>query len=326
MTSAADARERLAELSAGAWTYTAIGLAVELGLPELLRERAGPDALAAAAGISVPLATALADALAAGGLARRDGGGYIAEPGLAAIASGDPGEVLRADTRAGLLQMAACFDAATRGALTTGWSHTDERILQAQGTMSGAAVTFVEEQVMPRMPGMAERLDSGDGVFLDVGAGVGAISIALCLRHPRLRAVALEPFEAARELAERNIAAAGLGDRIELRDGRVEEIDSREEFDLIWLPGNFLGGDMLPDALSALHRALRPGGYVVNAVLGGGGHDERAVAARLRSVLWGGDMLDPEHVAGLLSAAGFADVIVMQPLASGLVPMLGRRA
>ena len=119
MTSAADARERLAELSAGAeggeWVRGGeVGGGREPGR--------------------------------CSGLARRDVDGYVAEPGLAAIASGAPGEVLRADTRAGLLQTAACFDAATRGELTTGWSHTDERILQAQGTMSGAAVTFVEEE------------------------------------------------------------------------------------------------------------------------------------------------------------------------------------
>jgi hypothetical protein len=69
--------------------------------------------------------------------------------------------------------------------------------------------------------------------------------------------VALAPFEAARELGERNIAAAGLGDRIELRDGRIEEIDSREEFDLIWLPGNFLGGDMLGEVTCSIRSMWR---------------------------------------------------------------------
>lgn len=51
---------------------------------------------------------------------------------------------MRAATRAGLLQMAAFFDASTRGVPDTGWTHADERILEAQGTMSAGAVDILE--------------------------------------------------------------------------------------------------------------------------------------------------------------------------------------
>jgi hypothetical protein len=323
--SVTDTRDRLAELSAAAWTYTAIGVAIELGLPSQLREPTDAASLAAAAGIPVALATSLAEALVAGGLAQRTDGGFVAEPGLVDMAVGPPAELLRADTRTGLLQMAAFFDAATRGPVQTGWQYTDQRILQAQGTMSAAAIDVLEQHVLPSMPGMLDRLDSGHGAFLDVGAGVAAISIALCRRHPRLRAVALEPLEAARRLAEPNVTDAGLAHRIEIRAERVEALESREEFDLVWLPGNFLGSDVLPGALASVHRALRPGGYVLNASLGGGGDDQRAVAARLRAVLWGGDAVDPKRIAEWLSAAGFCDIVQMPRLPSGLVPMHARR-
>jgi predicted O-methyltransferase YrrM len=321
-TTAADVRDRLAELSAAAWTNTAIGVAVELGLPELMREPAAAEALAAAAGVPVPLANSLAEALVAGGLADRVDGGFVAMPGLVELAGG---EVLQADLRTGLLQMARLYDDATRGQLATGWSHTDERILQAQGVMSAGAVDMLEARILPAMDGMLDRLDSGHGAFLDVGAGVAAVTIGLCRRHPRLRAVALEPQDAPRRLAERNVEAAGLADRIEVRSGLIEDAGDDEAFDLVWLPGNFLGPDVLPRALDAVYRALRPGGYVLNACLGGGGDDPRATAARLRAVLWGGETPAPERVAQLLEAAGFADVLLMPRLPSGLVPMQARR-
>ena len=214
-----DVRDQLAGLSAAAWTYTAIGVAIELGLPGRLREPTDAAKLANAAGIPVPLATSLAEALVAG-----TDGGFVAEPELAEMAAGPQAELLRADTRTGLLQMAALFDAATLGSIDTGWTHTDERILQAQGTMSAAAVDVLERHALPYMPGMLDRLDSGEGAFLDVGAGVAAVSIAFCRLHPLLRAVALEPFEPARRLAERNVADAGLADRLEVHDGRVEAL------------------------------------------------------------------------------------------------------
>ena len=241
------------------------------------------------------------------------------------MAAGESGNVLRAHLRSGLLQMAALYDEATRGHVRTGWAHTDERILQAQGVMSAGAVELLDTHVFPTMTGITERIDSGDAVFLDVGAGVAAVSIALCLRHPRLRAVALEPQEAPRRLAQGNVRAARLEDRVEIRPGRMEELEDEEAFDLVWLPGNFLGSDALPRAFAVAHRALRPGGHLLNACLGGGGDDVRSTAARLRAVLWGGDTVAPEHVAGLLRQAGFADVVLMDRLPSGLVPMRARR-
>jgi SAM-dependent methyltransferase len=322
---ATQARDRLADLSAAAWTCTAVGVAVELGVPALMREPSTPESLAAATGVPVALATSLAEALVAGGLAERTDVGFVAAPGLTTLAGGPSREVVRADLRSALLQMEAFFDAATRGQAGTGWAHTDERILQAQGVMSAGAVEFLERSVFPGMAGMTERLDSGAGVFLDVGAGVAAVSIALCLRHPRLRAVALEPLEAPLELARRSVADAGLADRIEIRAGRIEDLEEHEAFDLVWLPGNFLGSAALPRALAVVREALRPGGYVLNACLGGGADDQRSAAARLRAVLWGGDTVAPEHVAGLLRQAGFEDVALMDRLPNGLVPMRGRR-
>ncbi|WP_022930720.1 SAM-dependent methyltransferase [Patulibacter americanus] len=320
-----DVRERLAALSAAAWTATAVGVAIELGVPARLREPTGAEALASGAGLPVPLAAALAEALVAAGLARRTDGGFVGAPALVALTDGPAGRYVQAETRAGLLQMAAFFDAATRGAARTGWAHADERILDAQGTMSAGAIETLERDVLPWMTGLGKRLDSGRGAFLDVGAGVGAVTLELCRRHPALRAVALEPLDAARHLAERNVADAGLADRVHVRGTRIEDLDAHEEFDLVWLPGNFLGPDLLPGALATVHRALRPGGYVVNASLGSAGDDEGAVTARLRAILWAGDTVEPERVAGWMKEAGFCEVVLMPRQPNGLVPMRARK-
>lgn len=236
----------------------------------------------------------------------------------------DAGAVLQADLRTGLLQSAALVEDAIGGRLSAGWAHIDERVLQAQGTMSGIAVGFIEEH-LPTLDGLAERLDSGDGAFLDVGAGVGAMTIAFCRRHPSLRAVSLEPQEAPFQLARANIVAAGLSDRVALRQQLVQELTDYASFDLAWLPGNFLPPAVLPSALTAVHRALRPGGWLLNACLGGGDEGPSAAAARLRAVLWGGDTLEPEQVTALLIEYGYVNVRLLPRMASGLVPMVAQR-
>jgi SAM-dependent methyltransferase len=316
----------VAELSASAWALSSLAAAVESGLLERLDEPRDAAWLAEATGVPAALVGRLLDVLADLGLVTREADRYAAGDGLP---TGGPSlELLRADLRTTLLQTHDLFAVARRGELSLdGWRYTDEDVLQAQGTMSAGAVEFLERRLFPSTPGILERLGSESAAFLDVGAGVAAVTIELCRRFPAVRAVGLEPQEAPLALARRNVAAAGLADRIELRRQVVQELTDEEAFDVAWLPGNFLPAAIFGAALDAVHRALRPGGLVLMATLGGGGGDDvRHSAARLRASLWGGDALEPERIAAMLDAAGFVDVRVLDRLPSMLQPIHARRA
>jgi hypothetical protein len=63
------------------------------------------------------VARTLAEALVAGGPAQRADDGFVGAPGVVDAATGPAGRYQRADTRSGLLQLAALYDAATRGLL-----------------------------------------------------------------------------------------------------------------------------------------------------------------------------------------------------------------
>ena len=55
-----------------------------------------------------------------------------------------------------------------------GWRHTDEDLLQAQGRLSASVIPLLADVLFPHVPGLLDRLGSGSGAFLDVGAGVAA--------------------------------------------------------------------------------------------------------------------------------------------------------
>jgi hypothetical protein len=312
----------LADLSAGVWGVATVAACAELGIVERLGEPLSAEALAAGAGVSPQVAGRLADMLVVLGLVERRGELYVA---TSALAQRSPA-MLAADGTATVLAAADLVRRAAAAELGDGgWRHTDPLLLQAQGTMSAGAVGTLERFVFPNAPGIPERLASG-AAFLDVGTGVAAISIELCRRFPRLRAVGLEPAEAPFSLARANVAAAGLDDRVELRRTLVQDLDDAHVYDIAWLPVNFLPTEVLPAALERVHRAMCPGGLLLTGTLGGGDDDDpRTAAARLRSVLWGGDAVAPERLVALLEAAGFDDISVADRMGSSLVPVSARR-
>src|SRR5262249_54531616 len=55
------------------------------------------------------------------------------------------------------------------------------------------------------------------GRVLDLGTGTAQIPIEFCRREARAKCVAVDLAKEMLSLAKRNVAAAGLGDRIELR-------------------------------------------------------------------------------------------------------------
>jgi len=99
----------------------------------------------------------------------------------------------------------------------TGWTHTEAELLQSIGEVS-ASFPNALLQTLPRLEGLAQRLESPDGAVLDVGVGVGAIAIAMARMWPRLRVVGIDPWRPSLAIARDNVQTARVGARIELRE------------------------------------------------------------------------------------------------------------
>lgn len=205
----AEAFKRLGVLSDAVFLAGAVGAAFEYGLPGYLRQPRTSDELAELTGQPQSLVEPLAQALVVAGLAERgEERAFVASAGLQEI-WGEDGVTPSAYLRMELGLASEIYDAARARLGKRQWAVEDEATLEALGTMSGRIVPHFAEVTVPRLGDVAARLQSGAGVFLDVGAGVGAVTIGMCQRFPLMRAIALEPAEAPLRLARRRVAQAG---------------------------------------------------------------------------------------------------------------------
>jgi SAM-dependent methyltransferase len=321
------AQERIASLSTPSWTLAALAASVDSGLVAALDEPREVGELADRTGLPAEVVVALVDLLATMDLAERIGEHWVAGAELEPAMHEPQFGRLRDDLRTTVLQSLALVTTAHVEPHALGrWRHTDERLLQAQGRLSASVIALLGEVLFPHVPGLLDRLGSESGAFLDVGAGVACVSIAMCRRYPAIRAVGLEPAPAPLALARCNVAAAGLKDRIELRDRRVEELADEAAFDVVWLPGSFLPAETFALALRTVHRALRPGGLLLTGTLDPTGDDVEAAVTRLRLTLWGGGIVAPDDVVAMVEAAGYVDVTAVPRQSGRLVPVHARQS
>lgn len=232
--------------------------------------------------------------------------GVVEALGLTGSISAASAEELAAASspiRAVLLQ---AVDLLTDPQRAPGWAVTDADVLESFGRTSAGFARVLKERVAPELDGLSGRLEGADAAFLDVGVGVGGLSIAMAGLWPTLRVVGIDPWEPSLTLARANVAAAGLADRIELRATRVEEIPDEEAFDLAFLPGPFLPRDVLRPALERVHRTLRSGAWAVVGLYRGRDQLDEALA-RLRAARSGGSSPTPPEAVAVLREAGFAD-------------------
>jgi SAM-dependent methyltransferase len=207
-----------------------------------------------------------------------------------------------------------------------GWDHEDADILVAQGTTSTLLARVFERSVVPSLgDDLVSRLDAGGASVLDVGAGVGALSIAMCRLWPMLRVVGIDPWEPALELARAHVAAAGLEGQIELRPEAVEQLEDTDAHDLAWVPAFFIRESVLEPALERVLVALRAGGGAIVGLYARPGNPLAAAVADLRTVRQGGALITAQELAVLMARVGFAGVEVLTDPAWPTVFVVGRR-
>lgn len=106
-----------------------------------------------------------------------------------------------------------------------------------------------------------------EGVCVDAGAGPGYLSIELA-KITNLQIYALDIDPEAIEIAKKNIAAAGLAERIKPVLANVEKMPFSDNFaDLVVSRGSFIFWKNKVQAFKEIKRILKPGGV---AFIGGG--------------------------------------------------------
>lgn len=192
-------------------------------------------------------------------------------------------------------QSADLLDCPTRDA---GWSYTDPLVLEGVGRGS---------MMMPTLLAGSGEFN-GVSSFLDIGTGVGLLAVSAARVWPECTVVGIDVWEPSLELARRNVTAAGLDHRIEIRRQDMLDLDDADRYDCVWLPSFFFGPEVIAAALPKITAATRPGGHVVMAHYEPPPDPLPRTTMRLRTIRDGGSVLDAHGAAELLRGAGCQDV------------------
>ena len=206
-----------------------------------------------------------------------------------------------------------------------GWRTPDEQLLRAAGDVSIAFPYALRDRIAPRLVGLGERLASPDAAFLDIGVGVARMAIEMARVFPALRVVGIDPFAAPLALARENVAAAGLEDRVELREQAGEDLPDSRAFDLVRIAGAFVPRVAIGSVLARAHEAVRPGGWVLFAAIRPPEAPLAGALARMRAAELGGSFTPLEEIEAAFGAAGFPAVTALPAPPDSPFAMLAAR-
>ena len=168
--------------------------------------------------------------------------------------------------------------------------------------------------------------------LLDLAGGHGGFSIAMCERHPGLRATVLE-LEGAARIGRTLVEEAGFSDRVEYVVGDMFAADLGGPYDVV-LAGQIVHHLSPADAVRLLERAreaVAPGGIVAvyeqeRPPAGKRGHAIGVLTGLMFFAYSKARTYTCDEVAGFLRDAGLADVAVKRPIRlPGTFVATGRR-
>ncbi len=230
---------------------------------------------------------------------------------LAAIATELTGSMATAESVAGpqVVGMARAFlrdsvNLVDDPGRTGGWSTVDPGSSRRRPVVDGHPPVFA--LAAGALPGLAEALAAPSARFLDVGTGTGWLAIATARTFPAAHVVGIDVFEPALALARGNVTSEGLAERVSLRQVDVTALDDSESYDAVWLPLPFLAPSIVPAAVEAARRALRPGGWLLPGTFAGGDDPLSRLLIELRIVRSGGHPWAVDELVGMLTDNGLS--------------------
>jgi demethylmenaquinone methyltransferase/2-methoxy-6-polyprenyl-1,4-benzoquinol methylase len=173
---------------------------------------------------------------------------------------------------------------------------------------------------------------------LDLATGTADVAFEVLRQHPQATVVGLDPSAGMLEVGQRKAVAAGLATRLELRQGRAEELPfDKDRFDALTIAFGIRNVADRAAGLGEIARVVRPGGRVAilegseppKGLLGFGARLHlHHLVPRLGAWLSGGEEYrylqasiaafpTPEEFAEQMRTAGL-QVVAIEPLTFGV--------
>ncbi|MEE4545830.1 class I SAM-dependent methyltransferase [Streptomyces sp. V4-01] len=303
----------VAVLEAAVWAMAAIVGTQRQALSEPLADVLRAD----------PQRTAVLESV---GLVRRGADGFAVHPALHQADAATASSAVEAKLSS-LRQAVAAAAADGAGAPAAGWGAQADEVLLHQGRASAATGRALAAKIVPRLAGCAERLAADGGRILDVGAGVGALALALAEGFPRARVEGIDVLERAVGLGRAELAAAdpAVAARVSLHHRDAVEVSEKEAYQLVWLPAPFLSEEALRAALPRLAEALVPGGWLVAGTNSLADDALRRSVGRWTAVRGGGNSFDTARMTVELEALGLTETNTFPTVPGGPVLVAARR-
>lgn len=159
--------------------------------------------------------------------------------------------------------------------LINSWSQLDQAVISGRSVKATSAVSIenwresflkgMHTNARLQAPDVVKSIDlSGKESLLDLGGGPGTYAINFCSANPKLLAVVYD-LPDSRPIAEENIRAEGLNDRIRFQGGDYHENDIQGVFDVVWI-SHILHAEAPEDCYKIIKKAvgaLKSGGMIL---------------------------------------------------------------
>jgi SAM-dependent methyltransferase len=232
---------------------------------------------------------------------------------IGALTAGEKDQI-RSSIRTFFRQAGVWLDHAGR---STVWAYDDPFILQNIGKASTVILRLFADHVAAT-PALAERLER-PARFLDVGSGVGWLSIETARRFPMLSVEGIDVFPQALALAAENLAGSGVAGRVAFRRQDVLTLDAPEAYAMAFLAAPFIPEGVVLAALPRLFAALEPGGTLFVGRFGGAVEPLAQSVTTLRIVRSGGHPWTRDGIETALAGAGFEVKTELGPVGPAIV-------
>lgn len=259
---------------AGAKAFALLCGAVDSGVMDALRTKSTAQQVADVTGIDEQSVTVLCLALEGYGVVHRDGEHYELTPDFALLSSPRAAIPL-----SNVVRYAAVMTRAlqTIGPPDLSYTTTPAEDILAMAEGSGISAlsssSHVSQEMIAKAMPEVEALWRAGARHLEVGCGVGNSLFGTVINYSNVTAVGIEIDELTARETERRAHVLGLADRVEVRRMDACELQDEDAFDTIQWSQFFFPAVTRPVVLRAMHRALKPGGYLFMPWLGSASND-----------------------------------------------------